>query len=111
MIEGVREQWLRGLIGRVHKNKVIVALAGKLARIAWAVLRSGESYGRAADNARRLGIGRSDPLSRVEGRCGAVGTGRRILCGGQARLADRQYVPVISAAATPENREVPQLFA
>lgn len=36
--------WLRGLIGRAHKNKVIVALAGKLARIAWAVLRSGESY-------------------------------------------------------------------
>src|SRR5215212_7501099 len=35
---------LRGLIGRAHKNKVIVALAGKLARIAWAVLRSGESY-------------------------------------------------------------------
>ena len=35
---------LRGLIGRAHKNKVIVALAGKLARIAWAVLRSGETY-------------------------------------------------------------------
>ena len=26
------------------ENKVIVALAGKLARIAWAVLRSGETY-------------------------------------------------------------------
>ena len=37
-------EWLRGLIGRAHKNKVIVALAGKLARIAWAILRSGESY-------------------------------------------------------------------
>jgi transposase len=37
-------EWLRGLIGRAHKNKVIVALAGKLARIAWAVLRSGETY-------------------------------------------------------------------
>jgi transposase len=36
--------WLRGLIGRAHKNKVVVALAGKLARIAWAVLRSGEGY-------------------------------------------------------------------
>ena len=36
--------WLRGLIGRAHKNKVVVALAGKLARIAWAVLRSGKSY-------------------------------------------------------------------
>ena len=37
-------EWLRGLAGRAHKNKVVVALAGKLARIAWAVLRSGESY-------------------------------------------------------------------
>ena len=36
--------WLRGLTGRAHKNKVVVALAGKLARIAWAVLRSGENY-------------------------------------------------------------------
>ena len=36
--------WLRGLLSRAHKNKVIVALAGKLARIAWAVLRSCESY-------------------------------------------------------------------
>jgi transposase len=36
--------WLRGLIGRAHRNKVVVALAGKLARMAWAVLRSGESY-------------------------------------------------------------------
>ena len=40
-------EWLRGLIGRAHKNKVVVALAGKLARIAWAILRSGESYSRA----------------------------------------------------------------
>ena len=40
-------EWLRGLIGRAHKNKVVVALAGKLARIAWAVLRSGESYSKA----------------------------------------------------------------
>ena len=37
-------EWLRSLVGRAHKNKVVVALAGKLARIAWAVLRSGESY-------------------------------------------------------------------
>jgi transposase len=36
--------WPRGLIGRAHKSKVVVALAGKLARIAWAILRSGESY-------------------------------------------------------------------
>ena len=37
-------EWLRGLVGRAHKNKVVVALAGKLARIAWAVLRSGNNY-------------------------------------------------------------------
>jgi transposase len=36
--------WLRALMARTHKNKVIVALAGKLARIAWAVLRSGTNY-------------------------------------------------------------------
>ena len=31
-------------IGRARKNKVVVAFAGKLARSAWALLRSGESY-------------------------------------------------------------------
>ncbi|WFS25199.1 IS110 family transposase [Rhizobium rhododendri] len=36
--------WLRGLLGRPHKNKVIVALAAKLARIVWAVLQSGRPY-------------------------------------------------------------------
>ncbi|WP_437358105.1 IS110 family transposase [Inquilinus limosus] len=39
-------EWLRGLSARAHKNKVIVALAGKLARIAWAVLRSNQGYRR-----------------------------------------------------------------
>ena len=33
--------WLRGLTGRMHTNAAVVALANKLARIAWAVLRSG----------------------------------------------------------------------
>jgi transposase len=36
--------WLRGLVGRVHKNVAIVALANKLARIAWAVLYRGETF-------------------------------------------------------------------
>jgi transposase len=36
--------WLRGLVGRVHKNVATVALASKLARIAWAVLRRGEPF-------------------------------------------------------------------
>jgi transposase len=36
--------WLRGLSARAHRNIVIVALANKLARIAWAVLRSSTIY-------------------------------------------------------------------
>ena len=36
--------WLRGLLARAHANTAVVALANKLARIAWAVLRSGGSY-------------------------------------------------------------------
>lgn len=41
--------WLRGLLARAHPNVVVVALAAKLARIAWAVLKSGADYdGRAA---------------------------------------------------------------
>ena len=35
--------WLRGLLARAHRNVVVVALANKLARMAWAVL-SGQSY-------------------------------------------------------------------
>ena len=37
-------RWLRGLLARAHRNVVVVALANKLARIAWAVLRSGGSF-------------------------------------------------------------------
>jgi transposase len=36
--------WLRGLVTRVHKNAATVALANKLARIAWAVLRRGGTF-------------------------------------------------------------------
>lgn len=36
--------WLRGLLARAHRNVVVVALAGKLARIAWAVLTGERSY-------------------------------------------------------------------
>ena len=36
--------WLRSLMKRVHKNAAVVALANKLARIAWAVLRRGETF-------------------------------------------------------------------
>jgi transposase len=37
-------KWLRGLRARAHVNIVVVALANKLARIAWAVLRTGHSF-------------------------------------------------------------------
>jgi hypothetical protein len=33
-----------GLMSRTHKNAAVVALANKLARIAWAVLRRGERF-------------------------------------------------------------------
>ena len=36
--------WLRKLLARAHRNVAVVALAGKLARIAWAVLSSERSY-------------------------------------------------------------------
>jgi len=36
--------WLRNLLARAHPNVVVVALAAKLARIAWAVLRRGGAY-------------------------------------------------------------------
>ena len=35
-------KWLRALLARAHKNTAVVALANKLARIAWAVLRRAE---------------------------------------------------------------------
>lgn len=36
--------WLRGLLGRTHGNAVVVALASKMARIAWALLRKEEDF-------------------------------------------------------------------
>jgi transposase len=40
--------WLRALMQRVHKNAAVVALANKLARIVWAVLRRGKEFNAAA---------------------------------------------------------------
>ena len=37
-------RWARALSERAHKNVVVVALAAKLARIVWAVLRRGRSF-------------------------------------------------------------------
>jgi transposase len=36
--------WLRELTARTHKNVAVVALANRLARIAWAVLRHGKAF-------------------------------------------------------------------
>ncbi len=37
-------RWLRALLERAHQNTVVVALANKLARIAWAVLTTGKAF-------------------------------------------------------------------
>jgi transposase len=37
-------QWLRGLLARAHSNTVAVALAAKMARIVWALLRHGRTF-------------------------------------------------------------------
>jgi len=37
-------KWLRGLRARAHVNIVVVALANKLARIVWAILRTGRGF-------------------------------------------------------------------
>jgi transposase len=39
--------WLRALLARAHPNAVVVALAAKMARTAWALLRRGGIYERA----------------------------------------------------------------
>ena len=36
--------WLRGLLARAHVNTAVVALANKLARIAWAVLSRARTF-------------------------------------------------------------------
>ena len=37
-------QWVHRLAQRAPRNKVVVAIANKLARIAWAMLSSGKNY-------------------------------------------------------------------
>lgn len=39
-----RAKWAQDLLARAGHNKTLVAIANKTARIAWAVLRSGENY-------------------------------------------------------------------
>ena len=40
--------WLQQLLARSHPNVVVVALAAKLARVAWAVLRHDENFNQEA---------------------------------------------------------------
>ena len=42
--EGYLGTWLRRLLARAHANTVAVALAAKMARIVWALLRHGRSF-------------------------------------------------------------------
>ena len=42
--------WLQGLLKRTHKNAAVVALANKLARIVWVVLRRGAVFAAAASS-------------------------------------------------------------
>ena len=37
-------RWAKDLLSRVHQNVAVVAFANKLARICWAVLRSGQKF-------------------------------------------------------------------
>jgi transposase len=37
-------QWVQGMEGKKHPNVIIVALANKLARIAWAIMKNGTEY-------------------------------------------------------------------
>jgi transposase len=37
-------RWVKGLMRRAHRNVAVVALANKLARIAWAVLQRGKPF-------------------------------------------------------------------
>ncbi len=43
--------WLRGLLTRAHANTAVVALAAKMARIVWALLRQERTYQAAAKGA------------------------------------------------------------
>jgi transposase len=45
--EGALDQWVRNLLERRGKNKTAVALAAKLARVAWAMLSKGTNFQKA----------------------------------------------------------------
>jgi transposase len=49
--EGALDQWVRNLLERRGKNKTAVALAAKLARVAWAMLAKGTNFQKAVNTA------------------------------------------------------------
>ena len=61
--------WLRGLTARAHVNVAVVALAAKLARIAWAVLRSGADYDRRSAGTAVQDKGTAARLRAAQGVC------------------------------------------
>jgi transposase len=61
--------WLRALLARAHKNTVVVALANKLARIAWAVAGPGRLLSDGSNGLTK----RHRPGQPEEGRSGARG--------------------------------------
>ena len=73
-------EWLRALLSRAHRNVVIVALAAKLARIAWASLRRGVSFERGWDRPSRPETKGSAATPEREPQPGEVGE-RRLMAG------------------------------
>src|SRR4029079_13442131 len=59
--------WLRGLLSRAHANTAVVALAAKMARIVWALLRHERTYEVAAVPA-FTGVGPRGSRTVIDGR-------------------------------------------
>jgi hypothetical protein len=69
-------RWAKELMSRTHRNVAVVALANKLARIAWAVLQRRKPFDAKAVSAwpRRDSFGRSESARRASGVCERVTT-------------------------------------
>jgi len=72
--EDATGRWLRGLLARAHYNVVVIALAAKLARIAWSTWRKGGELRTTSRAGRGLSIARGryepDRSARVHEVCG-----------------------------------------
>jgi hypothetical protein len=90
MTEGPLGNWLRGLSARAHRNTVIVALANKLARIAWAVLRSTAIYSATT----------SDPFALKEAPHCAIADLNRLLLS-RAAVGRRRYAEILARRDDP----------